>query len=81
MTGPQADALSASYARGVRDERAQHQAGEHWVLSREVFRGLEVLQRFMARARGREAQSFAITLRGLLDQAVHIPESKQRAQL
>ena len=41
MTGRDADAMSASYAEGVRDERARHQAlGEHWTLTREVFRGL-----------------------------------------
>ncbi len=75
MTGRDADAMSASYAEGVRDERARHQAlGEHWTLTREVFRGLETLCTFMQRARGKEAQSFALTLRGLLDQAVLVKE-------
>ncbi len=75
MTGRDADAVSASYAEGVRDERARHKAlGEHWTLTREVYRGLETLCAFMQRARGKEAKNFAITLRGLLDKAVHVKE-------
>lgn len=60
MTGQEADALSASYAQGVRDERARHDA---------LYKGLQVLLAFMQRARGKETLAFAVTLEGLLFQA------------